>query len=194
MKIITAGILILALAACKQSPKGKYPEVLIKTTEGNIVVELYPEKAPRTVAAFLKLVDDEKYDQGSFYRVMNLRNQPSDAEKAELLQGGLWNRRRKRPELPKIPHEPTNQTGLLHEKGTISMARNEPGTATSEFFICIEKQAGLDFGGDNNDDKQGYAPFGKVIEGMDVAEKIFRKIEVEQYIEPPIPFLSVSRR
>lgn len=185
-------MLILAVAACQPKRTG-HPQVKIATAKGDIIVELYEDKAPKTVAAFLKLVDDGMYNQGSFYRVWNLRNQPSDAEKAELLQGGLWSRRRKRPDVPGIPHESTNITGLLHENGTISMARNEPGTASSEFFICIEKQPGLDFGGKNNEDGQGYAPFGQVIKGMDVVLEIFHGTDIDQYIDPPIPFLKVSR-
>lgn len=185
-------LLLAGVQACKPAATG-HPQVKIVTTAGTIVVELYEDKAPKTVAAFLKLVDDEVYDQGSFYRVWNLRNQPSDAEKAELVQGGLWNRRRKRPELPTIPHESTNITGLLHENGTISMARNEPGTASSEFFICIEKQPGLDYGGKNNADGQGYAPFGKVIKGMEVVLQIFHDTDIDQYIDPPVPFIKVRR-
>ncbi len=184
---------LIFLHACKEPKTNGHPQVRIETRDGDIVVELYEDKAPKTVAAFLKLVDDDVYDQGSFYRVWNLRNQPSDAEKAELLQGGLWNRRRKRPDVPTIPHESTNMTGLLHENGTISMARNEPGTASSEFFICIEKQPGLDFGGKNNEDGQGYAPFGKVIKGMEVVLTIFHRTDIDQYIDRPVPFLKVRR-
>ena len=74
--------------------------------------------------------------------------------------------------LPPIPHETTQQTCLLHEDGTLSMARDEPGTASSEFFICVGAQPELDFGGKRNPDGSGFATFGKVIEGMDVVRAI----------------------
>ena len=74
--------------------------------------------------------------------------------------------------LPPIPHESTAQTGILHKDGVTSMARYRPGTATSEFFICIGDQPSLDFAGTRNSDGYGFAAFGKVIYGMDVVRKI----------------------
>ncbi|GAO42460.1 peptidylprolyl isomerase [Flavihumibacter petaseus] len=186
-------MLLLFLAGCHpQSPQGN-PRISIETPDGKIIIELFADKAPKTVAAFLALVDAGRYENTSFYRALTVTNQPSNAPKAELLQGGLWNRRKKRPTLPAIPHESTATTGIHHETGTISLARNEPGTGTSEFFICLTTQPGLDFGGVNNSDGQGYAAFGKVVEGMEVVYKIYQKPEEDQYLDPPVPIFNISR-
>ncbi|KIC96293.1 peptidylprolyl isomerase [Flavihumibacter solisilvae] len=189
-------LLLISMAAgtgCRSDSDNGNIRVEIETGEGDIVIELYPKKAPQSVKAFLEIVDKGYYNNCSFYRVLNNDNQPSNAPKAELVQGGLWNRTKKRPELPKVVHETTQQTGLHHKRGTVSLARESPGTATSEFFICMEDQPGLDFGGENNPDGQGYAAFGRVIKGMDVVNKIFRKPESDQYFDPPVPIYSIER-
>jgi peptidyl-prolyl cis-trans isomerase A (cyclophilin A) len=180
------------LIACKSHNTTGIQRVNIETPEGDILVELYADKAPKTVAAFLAIVENGIYENSSFYRVLNYENQPSNAPKAEFIQGGLWSRSEKRPDLPRIPHEDTRQTTLKHLTGSISMARELPGSATSEFFICLSDQPGLDYGGANNPDGQGYAVFGKVIRGMDVVRKIFSKPESEQYFDPPVPIYSIE--
>ena len=73
------------------------------------------------------------------------------------------------------------------------MARNEPGTATSEFFICLEDEPGFDFGGQNNPDGAGYAAFGNVVEGMDVVERIYHQPEDQQQFTPPVTILNIER-
>ncbi|MBC6491442.1 peptidylprolyl isomerase [Flavihumibacter stibioxidans] len=188
-------ILIAIFSGCQSHPSGgtRRVEVVIETIEGDIIVELYGDKAPESVKAFLAVVDQDLYQRSSFYRVMNTDNQASNAPKAEFIQGGLWSRIKKRPTLPMVPHESTEQTGLTHQAGTISFAREAPGTASSEFFICVDDQPGLDFGGPNNPDGQGYAAFGKVIRGMDVVRKIYRKPENDQYFEPPITIINIER-
>jgi peptidyl-prolyl cis-trans isomerase A (cyclophilin A) len=189
-------LLLISMAAgtgCRSDSDNGNIRVEIETGEGDIVIELYLKKAPQSVKAFLEIIDKGYYKNCSFYRVLNNDNQPSNAPKAELVQGGLWNRTKKRPELPKVVHETTQQTGLHHKRGTVSLARESPGTATSEFFICMEDQPGLDFGGENNPDGQGYAAFGRVIKGMDVVNKIFRKPESDQYFDPPVPIYSIER-
>ncbi len=170
------------------------PHILINTDAGEIEAELYPGKAPKTVAAFLSYIDEGYYKGSSFYRVLNNDNQPSNAPKAELIQGGIWKTNYKKViSLPGIPHESTRQTGILHTDGTISLARQEPGTATTEFFICIGNQPGFDFGGENNPDKQGYAAFGKVTKGMDVVRKIYNRPEDNQAFDPPVVIISISK-
>jgi peptidyl-prolyl cis-trans isomerase A (cyclophilin A) len=157
-------------------------------------VELYPDKAPKTVAAILSYIDSGLYRDASFYRVLNMDNQPSDAPKAELIQGGLWNKKGARRDLlPGIPHENTQQTGILHTNGVISLARQEPGTANTEFFICIDDQPGFDHGGANNPDGQGYAAFGKVVNGLDIVRRIYAMPENEQYFDPPVPIYRIVR-
>ncbi len=145
-------------------------KVRIKTSEGTIIVELYAQKAPITVANFMRYVDEQRYDGGKFYRVVRLDNQANNATKIEVIQGGLQTDSTKM--LPTIEQETTNKTGILHLDGTISMARVKPESAASEFFICINPQPELDFGGKRNPDWQGFAAFGRVIKGMKVVRKI----------------------
>ena len=90
-------------------------------------------------------------------------------------------------ELQPIEHETTNTTGLLHKNGTISMARLEPGTASSEFFICINEQPELDYGGKRNPDGQGFAAFGQVIKGMSIVKKIQSLNSKDQILENFVP-------
>src|SRR5882724_925089 len=130
MKYLTIALLCIILA-CKTTYKN--PHVEIQTKLGDIEVELFPDQAPKSVAAFLSYIEKEYYKNCSFYRVLRDDNQPSDATKAELVQGGLWANRGKRPDLPGIPHESTQQTHILHKEGVISLARTAPGTATTEF-------------------------------------------------------------
>ncbi len=188
---VLAIIMVFVFSGC--GPHSKYPLVKIKTAKGDIIVELYADKAPKSVAAFLANVDAGYYKNASFYRVLNDDNQPSDALKAQLIQGGAYRSKNKMSKPPLIPHESTKQTGLLHKAGVISFARLEPGTASSEFFICISDQPGFDFGGDNNPDGQGYAAFGKVMEGMDVVYSIYRQNENEQSFDPPILIVNIVR-
>ncbi len=175
------------------APKYKNPHVEIRTKIGDIELELYPDQAPKTVAAFLGYIEKGLYKDCSFYRVLNTDNQPSNTPKAEVVQGGLWKTPNRPNNLPGIPHETTQQTKLLHKDGVISMARLEPGSATTEFFICLGDQPGFDFGGVNNPDGQGYAAFGRVVKGMDIVRRIYNMPEFEQYFDPPVPIFNIVR-
>ena len=183
----------LLLFSCG-SPDYKNPHIRIKTQLGDIEAELFPDQAPKSVAAFLAYIDSGYYKDGSFYRVLNDGNQPSYAPKAELIQGGMYRSRVKKPaDLPGIPHETTQQTNIQHTNGTLSLARQEPGSATTEFFICVGDQPGFDFGGANNPDKQGYAAFGRVVKGLDIVQKIYHRPESDQYFNTPIAIYSIVR-
>lgn len=184
-------IALIVLVQCK--PAYKNPHVVIYSAFGDIELELYPDKAPKSVTAFLSYIDAGYYTNCSFYRILSLDNQPMGSNGAELIQGGLWANKKRHDSLPGIPHETTKQTGILHENGTISLARQEPGTATTEFFICIGKQPGFDYGGENNPDGQGYAAFGKVVKGMDIVLKIYGRPEENQYFEPPVKINKITR-
>ncbi len=128
-EMLVAYIFLLIFASCSHQTY-KEPHVLIETNFGDIEVELYPDKAPKSVAAFLSYVDSGFYRKSSFYRVLKEENQPSASFKSELIQGGIWQTNYKKGvSLPGIPHEPTNKTGILHTNGTISLARTTPGTA-----------------------------------------------------------------
>jgi peptidyl-prolyl cis-trans isomerase A (cyclophilin A) len=147
------------------------PVVLIKTELGDITVEIFEKSAPVTASNFLRYVDDGRFKESCFYRVVRMDNQPKTKIKIEVIQGGLRFTHRENI-LPSIEHETTQETGIIHLDGMLSMARGKPGTAASEFFICVGDQPELDFGGKRNPDGQGFAAFGKVVKGMDVVTKI----------------------
>jgi peptidyl-prolyl cis-trans isomerase A (cyclophilin A) len=186
-------ILIILLLACS-SPGNKYPHIGIRTTAGDIEIEIYPDKAPLTAGTFLSYIDSGFYKNSSFYRVLNDDNQSSAADRSQLIQGGIWRtNQRKAASLPGIPHETTQQTHILHKDGTISLARTQPGTATTEFFICVGDQPGFDYGGENNPDGQGYAAFGKVVRGMDIVRTIYARPENNQSFDPPVVIYNIVR-
>lgn len=145
--------------------------VLIQTTQGDIKVELYATQAPKTVANFLHYVHSGFYSDGLFHRSVTLANQPDNDVKIEVIQASADPSAQ--AEFPAaIVLEKTSTTGVKHLDGTISMARAAPNSAQDHFFICIGDQPELDFGGRRNPDGQGFAAFGKVIEGMDVVKAI----------------------
>ena len=171
------------------------PNVRIMTTEGNIDVEVFIKKAPVTATNFLRYVDNGRYNtHATFYRVVRMDNQPLNAVKIEVIQGGFENDSIADARgYAAIIHETTAQTGIAHTSGVISMARNKPGSASSEFFICINNQPELDFGGKRNPDGQGFAAFGKVIKGMDVVKKIQQMKDKQQMLLAPVKIISVKR-
>lgn len=170
----------------------KNPQISINTEIGNIILELYPEQAPITVANFLQYIDENRLEDASFYRTVTADNQPNSKVKIAVIQGGLYEDEHPMMQHP-IIHENTEQTGLKHLDGVISMARNKPGTATSEFFICVGDQPSLDYGGKRNDDGAGFAAFGKVISGMDIVHRIHQSPKEEQMLQPRIKITSIKR-
>ncbi len=168
------------------------PRVLMKTELGDILIEVFPEKAPITVANFLRYVDESRFEGAVFYRVVTKDNQPNNDIKIEVIQGGLGSTPDAKA-LPPIEHETTDVTGILHKDGVISMARLMPGSASSDFFICVGNQPSLDYLGMRNRDGMGFAAFGRVVEGMDVVRKIQQQPEERQYLPKPVKILSVTR-
>lgn len=156
---------------------------IIETEVGDIKFKLYPKKAPITVANFLKYVENKDFEGASFFRVVRMDNQPKDSIKIEVIQGSYVKGDKS---LGAIPLERTNKTGLKHKNGTLSMARGKPDTASSSFFICINDQPSLDYGGMRNPDGQGFAAFGDVIDGMDVVKKIQAGEDKGQYLKTSI--------
>jgi peptidyl-prolyl cis-trans isomerase A (cyclophilin A) len=159
--------LALSSASLAQDAKPN-PKVRIDTAEGAIVLELYADKAPKTVANYLKYVDRGLFDGATFYRASKPPGYaPNDYG---VIQGGLQNDPKK--VLPPVAHEPTTLTGIKHLSGTISMGRHAPGSAQADWFIVIGDQDYLD--ADPKDPKKtpGFAAFGRVVEGLDVAQKI----------------------
>lgn len=189
MKICLLFAGLLALAAFGMAA-AENPVVLIKTEKGDITVEIDLARAPVTAANFLRYVDGKLYDGSVFHRTVTLHNQPDNAVRIEVIQGGLLAEEK---DFPPIAHETTATTGLKHLDGTISMARSAPGSATSSFFFCIGPQPELDFGGKRNPDGQGFAAFGRVIKGMDVVKAIQVLPAEGQSLKPPVKIISVHR-
>ena len=166
--------------------------VMIKTELGDITIEIHEKEAQITAANFMKYVDEGRYKDGCFYRIVTMDNQPNNDIKIEVIQGGLSSETRGNL-LPPIEHETTDKTGILHKNGVISMARLKPGSASSEFFICVGDQPELDFGGQRNPDGQGFAAFGKVVAGMLVVDKIHQQPAEGQMLNPRIKILDIVR-
>jgi peptidyl-prolyl cis-trans isomerase A (cyclophilin A) len=190
--------LLLALAgdpATSTAPTLEPDTVLveIETELGPIRVVLEQEKAPRTVANFLRYVDGGQYRDGSFYRTVTPENQPDDSIRIEVIQGGADTLQSGVEALPPIAMESTLDTGLRHEDGTISMARREPDSATHMFFITIGDQPELDYGGARNPDGMGFAAFGRVVEGMEVVREIQALPADGQLLEAPVLILDIRR-
>ena len=166
----------------------------VDTAFGAFTIAVDPRVAPITVANYLAYVDGRHLDGGAVYRLVTLANQtPQTAHKIEVVQWGMHLPDDQRPPLPPIVHETTRDTGLRHLDGTVSMARNAPGSAASEFFICIGEQPELDFGGRRNPDGQGFAAFGRVVDGQDSVQRLHRQAKAEQFLSEPIPVRSVRR-
>jgi peptidyl-prolyl cis-trans isomerase A (cyclophilin A) len=167
--------------------------VRVETELGTLLIAVFPRKAPVTVANFLAYVDAHHLDHASVYRIVTPSNQhPEPAAKISIVQWGM-NLGTRPPPLPPIAHETTATTGLHHRHGTISMARLAPGTAASEFFICIGDQPELDFGGHRNPDGVGFAAFGEVIIGGAIVDAIYARAESDQMLRQPILVRSVVR-
>jgi peptidyl-prolyl cis-trans isomerase A (cyclophilin A) len=135
-------------------------------------------------------VDSNLYDQSVFFRVCDPENESDRDVPIEVIQGGWLD---DRMEFEPIVIETTEKTGLQHLDGTISMARAEPNTATSSYFICINDQPELDQGGRRNPDGSGFAAFGKVLKGMDIVRQIQSQPDSAQMLLDPIMVHSIQR-
>ena len=156
--LIILAVNILALLNLGNAMADENPQVSMKTNKGTIVVELYADKAPVTVANFLNLVDSDFYSGLIFHRVIA----------GFMVQGGGFDENMKHKESKEtIVNESSN--GLSNVRGTLAMARtNDPDSASSQFFINVVDNMRLD----KNPADHGYAVFGKVIAGMDVVDEI----------------------
>ena len=207
MKKLLLSLAVLALFA---SPGGaqelKDGEVLVRleTALGNIDLVIDTRHAPITAANFLKYVDGKFYDGGQFHRATrpdNYTPAPPDRPAMAIVQARI-NPERRRDGFDPIPLERTSVTGLKHIVGTISMARAaQADTARSDFFICLDDQPSLDFGGKRFEDGQGGAAFGRVVRGMDVARKIQQQptndkgetAMAKQSLLPPVVITRIAR-
>ena len=185
---IGAALLVLAIGGYSQA----LVRVFIVTEIGEIEVEIDNLRAPATAENFLYYADAGHYDGGQFHRTVTPDNQPQDDIRIEVVQASVAGAKESEDREP-IALERTTSTGLSHRDGAISMARGEPDSATSSFFLCIGDQPELDFGGKRNPDGQGFAAFGRVVRGMDVVRKIQASPHEEQRLNPPIRIASVRR-
>jgi peptidyl-prolyl cis-trans isomerase A (cyclophilin A) len=196
---VAVGVVVLAALAGTLDAQSS-PRVRVQTELGDIVLELDAKRAPNTTANFLKYVDAGHYDGGTFHRTVRMDNQPESPVKIEVIQAGVPADKAKQG-FPAIALERTSVTGILHKDGVVSMARGAPDSATSGWFITINDQPSLDFGGARNPDGQGFAAFGRVVSGMDVVRKIQAapsstntSTNAEaQRLTPPIKIVKVSR-
>jgi len=190
--IVAAAAIAVVVASAR--PAAQSPvRVLVQTELGDIVLEVDAKSAPNTAANFLRYLDAGHYDGGTFHRTVKMDNQPDSPVKIEVIQAGV-NADRAKDGFPAIPLERTSVTGLRHVGGAISMARGQADSATSGWFICINDQPSLDFGGARNPDGQGFAAFGRVVQGMDVVRAIQRAPNTDaQRLTPPIKILKAAR-
>jgi peptidyl-prolyl cis-trans isomerase A (cyclophilin A) len=189
-----AGLLLAGQVWAQPGSDAKL-KVAMQTGQGLIVVELEAVRAPLTSKNFLRYVDDHRYDGGSFYRASRDPGQPGHG----TIEAGPDPARRR---FPPIPHESTQMTGLRHKAGSISVARNAPGSATGDFFICASAEPYLDAHPGARGDNLGFAVFGAVVQGMGVVRAILAlptqgKAEVAamkgQILTTPVPIVSMKR-
>jgi FKBP-type peptidyl-prolyl cis-trans isomerase len=162
-KILVCAVAIALLSAMSASaaPGAAKPHVKIETTQGVIVVELFPQSAPKTVENFIQYVKDGFYDGTIFHRVI----------KSFMIQGGGFTKEmQEKPTRAPVVNEADN--GLKNELGTLAMARTgDPNSATAQFFINTKNNDDLNFRG-KDVQGWGYCVFGKVINGLDVVKLI----------------------
>ncbi|HRD47096.1 peptidylprolyl isomerase [Brevundimonas sp. UBA2416] len=179
-------------------PPAPGPRIRFETAQGAFVIEVYPDRAPLTAGSFLRYVDESRLEGAHFYRAISFAGMPD----VGLLQGGL-NGKGKRM-LPPVAHESTKQTGLTHKNGAVSLAREGPGSATCEFFVCLgDMSNGLDADPRQPGDNLGYAVFGQVVEGMEVIKALHRAPVsptkgaeygmAGQMLDPTLPITSIAR-
>ncbi|MEA1013672.1 peptidylprolyl isomerase [Sphingosinicella sp. LY1275] len=176
------------------APQPAVVRVVLETAEGPIVLALEKERAPVTTANFLRYVDGKRLDGVAFYRATPI------GQGYGLIQGGVRNDPKR--VLPPIAHEPTSQTGLSHVDGAISMARAAPGSANADFFITVGDLVSMDADPKQPGDNQGFAVFGRVVEGMEVVRRILAAPTSPtagegamkgQMLAPPIPIVGARR-
>lgn len=165
MKKLLPLFLLILISACNadsdSAGKSDNPRVLMQTNMGEIVIELYPEQAPKSVANFLQYVDEGFYNGTIFHRVIG---------NFMIQGGGFTPALQQKQTRPPILNEADN--GLRNSIGTVAMARTmEPHSATSQFFINVAMNSNLDFR-EKTPRGWGYAVFGRVVKGMAVVQAI----------------------
>ncbi len=170
-------------------------EVAVMTSVGEFTLAVDTARAPVTAMNFLKYVDAGMYDGGRFHRATrddNYTPTPPQRPMMHLIQGGIDPSRRAQG-FPPIALERTSVTGIRHTAGTVSMARGGPDSATSDFFVLLNDQPSLDFGGGRFDDRQGAAAFGRLVSGLDVVRRIQQEPVSGQNLTPPVTIIAARR-
>lgn len=178
-------------------PEAGVVRLSMKTGQGEFILDLFKDKAPLTVANFLRYVDTRRYDGSSFFRAMRMEGAPTTG----LIQ---FNPKPiADPQIPPVAHESTLKTGLSHTDGTLSLARFEVGTGKGSVFVCVGDNTYLDAHPDQPGDNAGYAAFGRVVQGMEFARAILAMPTGDdpkipwmkgQILKPPVPIISVRRK
>ncbi|MCC4232870.1 peptidylprolyl isomerase [Sphingobium soli] len=196
LALFLAALLSIAPASAQIAAPPADPadvRVTMLTEQGPVVIVVHSGKAPATAANFLKYVDQKRLDGTAFYRGVG-------AADYGFVQGGTQNDPKRI--LPPIAHEPTSQTGLVHDEGALSMARYAPGSATGDFFVVLGRMPSMDAHPDAPGDNQGFAVFAHVVEGLDVIKAILiapksptkgEGVMKGQMLETPVKIISVRR-
>lgn len=152
-----------------------------------MILGIDEECAPLTAANFLAYVDGSHLDDATIYRIVTRENQAAETvHPIKVIRfGSPAPHQNRAPPLPPVPHEPTSQSGLRHLDGTLSLARDAPGSGGHGFFICIGARPELDAGGRRNPDGAGFAAFGKVLSGHEVLGKLVFRAEPTEYMRSP---------
>ena len=163
--------IVLGILFCfANSASAENPRVVLETELGDIIIEVMIDQAPISGGDFLTYVEQDLYPGEGFYRVVKSAENDNGTPKIDVIQGGIL---AEGMGLETVAHETTEATGIEHTDGTISLARGDVGTGSAAyFFITVGTQPSLDFGGTRNPDQQGFAAFGRVVDGMDVIRKI----------------------
>jgi peptidyl-prolyl cis-trans isomerase A (cyclophilin A) len=185
--VVLAGLLAIQSAPVVAPAEA---HVVIHTDRGDIALTLDAAHAPVTTCNFLRYVEAGRYGDARFFRTVvratNANPHPIDVIQAETTGGS------DDPGFGPIALERTRDTGLSHLAGTISMARGGPDSATSSFFIVTQDTPALDFGGGRNADGQGFAAFGRVTAGLDIARAIQASPAEAEQLKPPVKITSVE--
>ncbi len=174
----------LVLAALIMTACSPSSNVILETELGDIHIDVHTKKAPASSADFLYYVDEGLYDNQGFYRVVRADNDPKEMGMS-LVQGGRLDLY---PVTPPLAHESTQASGLSNVSGSVTIARDEPGTGSAAFFfINVDDNTYLDHGGTRNPDGQGYAVFGTVTKGMEVVRAIQSQKTNSDKSQPDMP-------
>ncbi|MCK7597668.1 peptidylprolyl isomerase [Microbulbifer sp. CAU 1566] len=159
--------------------------------QGTIKLKLFSEQAPASCQYFIEDIESGRFASGNVFRIVNHQNDTPEAS-PPIAVVQLGHIHTSEDIAPSIAHETTEQTGLRHRRGTVSLARYAPGAVYHSVFICMEDCPSLDFGGTRHPDGQGFAAFAEVTSGMEVLQQVFALAETKDYLQTPIPITGAT--